>query len=252
MDEAKKINLSLSALGNVINSLTDGHSKHVPYRSSTLTRILQDSLGGNSKTSLIVTCSPSAYNVLETISTLRFGQRAKHIKNSPKVNKEYTLEELLKLLVIRDSEVARLLGRIGYLEGVLKEEDIKFDPNKAGTEDTQAEDKPRDSIGIGNILFAYGENKTSQTDENQAFAAGKSLEDALDQVKILDMEKAKLKIELEDSEREIQNLEEQLTVLQTDMTVEREKYHSSSREMENQVKGLLNLATKYDKFNSIS
>ena len=61
LEEAKKINKSLSALGMVINALTDGKSSHVPYRDSKLTRILQESLGGNSRTTLIVNCSPCAY-----------------------------------------------------------------------------------------------------------------------------------------------------------------------------------------------
>lgn len=64
----------------VINALTDGKSAHIPYRESKLTRILQDSLGGNSKTSLIITCSPSNFNEAETLSTVRFGIRAKVIK----------------------------------------------------------------------------------------------------------------------------------------------------------------------------
>ena len=58
LEEAKKINLSLSALGNVIHALTSENVQHIPYRDSKLTRILQESLGGNYKTSLIVTCSP--------------------------------------------------------------------------------------------------------------------------------------------------------------------------------------------------
>lgn len=58
LEEAKKINQSLSCLGNVINALTDNRS-HIPYRNSKLTRLLQESLGGNSKTTLIITCSPS-------------------------------------------------------------------------------------------------------------------------------------------------------------------------------------------------
>lgn len=77
LDEAKNINKSLTCLGQVINALTDGKSTHIPYRDSKLTRILQESLGGNSRTSLIVTCSPSVFNEHETVSTLRFGQRAK-------------------------------------------------------------------------------------------------------------------------------------------------------------------------------
>jgi kinesin family protein 5 len=64
--EGAQINKSLSALGNVINALTDGKSSHVPYRDSKLTRILQEALGGNSRTALIIACSPSTYNEQET------------------------------------------------------------------------------------------------------------------------------------------------------------------------------------------
>jgi len=84
----------LSELGNVINGLTDGKSIHIPYRNSILTRVLQESIGGNSKTALIVTCSASLYNEQETISTLRFGIRAKNVKNKPVINKEITTAEL--------------------------------------------------------------------------------------------------------------------------------------------------------------
>lgn len=94
LEEAKKINKSLSALGMVINALTDGKSSHVPYRDSKLTRILQESLGGNSRTTLIVNCSPVAYNAEETLSTLRFGVRAKSIQNNARVNAELSPEEL--------------------------------------------------------------------------------------------------------------------------------------------------------------
>ncbi|EMD38406.1 hypothetical protein CERSUDRAFT_113562 [Gelatoporia subvermispora B] len=99
LEEAKKINKSLSALGMVINALTDGKAKHVPYRDSKLTRILQESLGGNSRTTLIINCSPSSYNESETLSTLRFGIRAKSIKNTARVNAELSPLELKALLV---------------------------------------------------------------------------------------------------------------------------------------------------------
>jgi kinesin family protein 5 len=98
LEEAKKINKSLSALGMVINNLTDGKSQHIPYRDSKLTRILQESLGGNSRTTLIINCSPSSYNDAETLSTLRFGMRAKAIKNKAKVNAEISPAELKSLL----------------------------------------------------------------------------------------------------------------------------------------------------------
>merc|ERR1719158_2045732 len=86
LKEAAKINLSLSALGNVISSLVDGKAKHIPYRDSKLTRILQDSLGGNTKTTMIANCGPADYNYDETLTTLRYANRAKNIKNKPKIN----------------------------------------------------------------------------------------------------------------------------------------------------------------------
>jgi kinesin family protein 5 len=105
LEEAKKINKSLSALGMVINNLTDGKSSHIPYRDSKLTRILQESLGGNSRTTLIINCSPSSYNDAETLSTLRFGMRAKAIKNKAKINAEISPAELKALLKKAQSQV---------------------------------------------------------------------------------------------------------------------------------------------------
>nr|CAD2178202.1 unnamed protein product [Meloidogyne enterolobii] len=86
--EATKINLSLSALGNVIAALTDQQSSHIPYRDSKLTRLLQDSLGGNSKTVMIANIGPASYNYEETLSTLRYSSRAKQIQNKPIINED--------------------------------------------------------------------------------------------------------------------------------------------------------------------
>lgn len=88
LKEATKINLSLSVLGNVISALVDGKSTHIPYRNSKLTRLLQDSLGGNSKTVMCANISPADSNYVETISTLRYAGRAKSIQNRAHVNEE--------------------------------------------------------------------------------------------------------------------------------------------------------------------
>lgn len=114
LKEAAKINLSLSCLGNVISALVE--QKFVPYRDSKLTRLLQDSLGGNTKTAMIANVGPADYNYEETLSTLRYANRAKNIKNRPRINEDP------KDAMIRDyeAEIARLRSE---LAGRGKDED---------------------------------------------------------------------------------------------------------------------------------
>lgn len=88
LKEATKINLSLSTLCHVISSLTDPKSTYIPYRDSKLTRLLQDSLGGNTKTVMIANIGPADYNFDETINTLRYANRAKNIQNKPRINED--------------------------------------------------------------------------------------------------------------------------------------------------------------------
>jgi len=102
--EAQTINKSLSCLGNVIYALTDKKRDHIPYRDSKLTYLLQDSLGGNSKTILIATIAPN--NFSETFSTLKFAKRAKEIKNQPKINKNDSIEVLLKTIETLEKKLA--------------------------------------------------------------------------------------------------------------------------------------------------
>jgi septum site-determining protein MinC len=112
LKEATKINQSLSALGNVISALVDSKSTHVPYRDSKLTRLLQDSLGGNTKTVMIANCGPADYNYDETMSTLRYADRAKQIRNKPRINedpKDAMLREF-------QEESARLRSRLAEEE----------------------------------------------------------------------------------------------------------------------------------------
>lgn len=108
LKEATKINLSLSALGNVISALVDGKSTHIPYRDSKLTRLLQDSLGGNAKTVMIATVGPSHKHFDETLATLRYASRAKNIKNKPRVNED-PKDALLRQF---QEEIARLKAQL--------------------------------------------------------------------------------------------------------------------------------------------
>ncbi|ORY54857.1 P-loop containing nucleoside triphosphate hydrolase protein, partial [Pseudomassariella vexata] len=93
--EAGLINKSLLTLGRVINALVD-HGSHIPYRESKLTRLLQDSLGGRTKTCIIATVSPAKSNLEETISTLDYAFRAKNIRNKPQVNQMINKKTLLR------------------------------------------------------------------------------------------------------------------------------------------------------------
>ncbi|XP_077978073.1 kinesin-II 95 kDa subunit-like [Glandiceps talaboti] len=108
LKEATKINLSLSALGNVISALVDGKSTHIPYRDSKLTRLLQDSLGGNAKTVMVANIGPASYNYDESLTTLRYANRAKNIKNKPKINED-PKDALLREF---QDEIARLKSQL--------------------------------------------------------------------------------------------------------------------------------------------
>ena len=140
LKEGAKINLSLSALGNVISALSEGSKgKHIPYRDSKLTRLLQDSLGGNTKTLMVAAISPADYNFDETMSTLRYANRAKNIKNKPKINEDpkdtmlrefkEEIERLRKLLADQAGGVN--LGASGLLlAGMMSNKDKNDDKNR--------------------------------------------------------------------------------------------------------------------------
>jgi len=117
LNEAKKINTSLSILGKVISILASNTGEYVPYRESKLTRILQDSLGGNSKTILIVNCSIHSYNSDETTYTLNFAKRAKKIKNKVKINIKHSAEQLEALIEILTNKLRLANEEINKLRG---------------------------------------------------------------------------------------------------------------------------------------
>ncbi|KAI8925722.1 P-loop containing nucleoside triphosphate hydrolase protein [Entophlyctis helioformis] len=137
LKEATKINLSLSALGNVISALVDGKSSHIPYRDSKLTRLLQDSLGGNAKTLMVATMSPASYNYDETLSTLRYANRAKSIKNKPKVNEDpkdamlrefqEEIKRLKKLLESEGGDAGEIVQEVEEIEEIEEVEEIEVD-----------------------------------------------------------------------------------------------------------------------------
>ncbi|KAM9355201.1 kinesin-like protein KIF3C [Pholidichthys leucotaenia] len=147
LKEAAKINLSLSALGNVISALADGRSSHVPYRDSKLTRLLQDSLGGNAKTIMVATLGPAPQHYDETLTTLRYANRAKNIQNQPRVNED-PKDALLREFQL---EIARLRAQLNHkkwrskqkkeqVDGEAWERDEEIDENGMVEVEKEAED----------------------------------------------------------------------------------------------------------------
>jgi len=122
LKEAGNINKSLSVLGQVINSLVEiaeGKQRHIRYRDSKLTFILKDSLGGNSKTCLIANISPASSSFAETLSTLKFAQRAKQIKNKASINEDSTgsVEGLKNEIRLLKEELGKCRSTIANFEG---------------------------------------------------------------------------------------------------------------------------------------
>ncbi|KAK6308534.1 hypothetical protein J4Q44_G00218050 [Coregonus suidteri] len=151
LKEATKINLSLSALGNVISALVDGRSTHIPYRDSKLTRLLQDSLGGNARTVMVANIGPASYNVEETLTTLRYSNRAKNIKNKPRVNED-PKDALLREF---QEEIARLKEQLEKRSGKKKKrrrgvgeagEELEEDTEDGETEEDEGVE-PADKVG---------------------------------------------------------------------------------------------------------
>jgi kinesin family protein 3/17 len=133
--EGVSINYGLMILGNCISALTTRGHTHIPYRDSSLTKLLRDSLGGNARTLMIAALGPADYNFMETMSTLRYAENAKKIKNKPKVN----MDPKDALLMQYQEEVLRLQaqlkagspeGQAEYYEKVIKEMEAKVEKQR--------------------------------------------------------------------------------------------------------------------------
>jgi len=123
LEQAAQINKSLSALSLVISSLVDKKKAHIPYRDSKLTRLLTDSLGGNSKTVLLLALSPSFDSLRESYSTLSFGVRAKRVENCARINEDISIATYKRLVSQLRKELVAWKSKYGVLRskyGVLR------------------------------------------------------------------------------------------------------------------------------------
>ncbi|CAM5140815.1 unnamed protein product [Natator depressus] len=164
--EASKINLSLSALGNVISALVDGKSTHIPYRDSKLTRLLQDSLGGNAKTIMVATLGPASHSYEESLSTLRFANRAKNIKNKPRVNED-PKDTLLREF---QEEIIRLKAQLEK-RGMLSKKRRRNSRRKKvvdGEGNTEAEGEEDNDDGLEKNMENYLKEQKERLEEEKA------------------------------------------------------------------------------------
>lgn len=142
LDEAKNINLALLALGNCIQALTEGRTRYIPFRDSKLTRLLEDSLGGNSKTSLMVTIGPSSLNYQESVSSLLFGTRAMKIQNAPELNVKIDYKALCAKLQAELDKVndKKNIENIDIDQVIEENNALKIALDKVSTEKLKLED----------------------------------------------------------------------------------------------------------------
>ncbi|XP_045406712.1 kinesin-like protein KIF3A isoform X1 [Lemur catta] len=218
LKEATKINLSLSTLGNVISALVDGKSTHVPYRNSKLTRLLQDSLGGNSKTMMCANIGPADYNYDETISTLRYANRAKNIKNKARINED-PKDALLRQFQKEIEELKKKLEEGEEISGsdISGSEEDDDEEGEIG-EDGEKRKKRRDQAGKKKVSPDKMVEMQAKIDEER-----KALETKLD---MEEEERNKARAELEKREKDLlkaqqehQSLLEKLSALEKKVIV---------------------------------
>ncbi|KAG1930158.1 kinesin heavy chain [Pimephales promelas] len=243
LDEAKNINKSLSALGNVISALAEGTKTHVPYRDSKMTRILQDSLGGNCRTTMFICCSPSAFNDAETKSTLMFGQRAKTIRNTASVNLELTAEQWKRKYEKEKEKNKNLKENIQRLEAELNR---GRDGECVSALDLMAEesDVSEDNQSISVCVLNPGEHKLKYEEEIRKLY--KQLDDKDDEINLQCQLVEKLKEQMLDQEELLASSRGDCERVQCELTRLQAESESAKAEVKEVLQALEELALSYD------
>uniref|UniRef100_A0A4W5NQI0 Kinesin-like protein n=1 Tax=Hucho hucho TaxID=62062 RepID=A0A4W5NQI0_9TELE len=254
LDEAKNINKSLSSLGNVISALAEG-SGYIPYRDSKMTRILQDSLGGNCRTTIVICASPSAYNESETKSTLMFGQRAKTIKNTVCVNVELTAEQWKKKYEREKEKGKALRNTITWLENELNRwrngesvpVDEQFDKEKAQAEvlalDNVPNDKPASTPNMPQLRLTDAEKDKCEGELAKLY---KQLDDKDDEINQQSQLAEKLKQQMLDQEELLVSSRRDHDNLQSELNRLQAENEASKDEVKEVLQALEELAVNYD------
>ncbi|XP_067138494.1 kinesin heavy chain-like [Centruroides vittatus] len=256
LDEAKNINKSLSALGNVISALADGNKSHIPYRDSKLTRILQESLGGNSRTTIIICCSPASYNECETKSTLEFGRRAKTIKNTVIVNEELTAEEWKRRYEREKEKVSKLKGQLNSAELELNRwrngETVPQDEQLASADLTTStlslSDVPPPTVPVPTIPISSDplSNDERVKFEEERLSLYAQLDEKDDEIDRQSQLIEKLKEQMLEQEELIGSMRKDYENVQQEMSRIQQEYESAKEEVKEVLQALEELAVNYD------
>ncbi|KAH8309588.1 kinesin heavy chain [Drosophila kikkawai] len=264
LDEAKNINKSLSALGNVISALADGNKTHIPYRDSKLTRILQESLGGNARTTIVICCSPASFNESETKSTLDFGRRAKTVKNVVCVNEELTAEEWKRRYEKEKEKNGRLKGKVEKLEielarwrageTVKAEEQINMeDLMEASTPNLDVEAaaaaaeaaKAAQRTALANMSASVAANEQARL-ASECERLYQQLDDKDEEINQQSQYAEQLKEQVMEQEELIANARREYEALQTEMARSQQENESAKEEVKEVLQALEELAVNYD------
>ncbi len=251
-DEGKKINLSLTALGSVIDALSSNR-KHIPYKDSKLTRLLSDSLGGNTKTVMFANVSPASFNYEETVGTLRYASRAKLIKNAPKINEDpkdallRQYEEEIKMLK------AQLAGNIPIGNNVANDDnnDDKGNNNNDNNNNNNNNNVQRVSVNPVDdeekkrllekiAMLEKGMIKDGSKVIIQKEIVGESEEEKKERLKREEEQKRKFKEYREQQIKNQQEMEKKYALLEEEKKKEEESLQNNVKKLQERIKLLNN------------
>ena len=258
--EATKINLSLSILGNVISKLVSNKNQFVPYRESKLTMLLQDSLGGNTKTVMIANVGPSDYNYDETLNTLWYADNAKKIKNKPKINedpKDAQLRQFQEEIELLKKQLSSL-GKGGAINldqktggGVTYVEDEKTIKTAVENLEKEKEDfKRQHEEEITKIKelknMAEGEKKKLIEIIKQEIAEQKKAKDEVKDLLLKYRHRKKLVLKGDDTEKKVKMQQDEINRHKEDLESKKREEKKLQRELEMRKEKNTELKIKYE------
>lgn len=258
--EATKINLSLSILGNVISKLVSNKNQFIPYRESKLTMLLQDSLGGNTKTVMIANVGPADYNYDETLNTLWYADNAKKIKNKPKINEDpkdallRQYQEEIELLKKQLSQLGK--GGVYNIDQKTGENIVYVEDEKAIKKAVENLEKEKDEfkkqheeeiLKIKELKnMAEGEKKKLIEKIKQEIAEQKKAKDEVKDLLLKYRQRKKLVLKGDDTEKKVKMQQDEINRHREELEAKRREERRLQEELEMRKEKNTELKIKYE------